>query len=82
MISLVSESKPSQDYLVSAGFCFLLSVGGARKPADRSVWDDGMKRNQKPSGACLHPSVPKTVARIHAFAFSLEPSSNKRRNFA
>jgi len=32
MISLVSESKPLQDYLVSAGFCFLLSLLAQENP--------------------------------------------------
>ena len=32
MISLVSESKPSQDYLVSAGLCFLLSLLAQENP--------------------------------------------------
>ena len=32
MIALVSESKPSEDYLVSAGFCFLLSLLAQEDP--------------------------------------------------
>ena len=38
MISLVSESKPSQDYLVRAGFCFLLSVVPQEHPQVAACW--------------------------------------------